>query len=449
MDIDRGITRKMAAAIVQRLRQAGHEAYFVGGCVRDLVMGRQPTDYDIVTSATPKKVQELFPVTIPVGVSFGVVLVVEDGKSFEVATYRTEKEYTDGRRPSHVSFSSATEDVKRRDFTANGLLMDPETQKVIDYIGGLADIDKRLIRTIGPPGKRFSEDHLRMLRAVRFTASLDFELDKETFDAIRKNAFLIHRISAERIREELAKLLRCPGARRGMELLQSTGLLGEILPEVEILREVDQPPDFHPEGTVWEHVLRMLDGLCGQKNHPEDLRLAWAVIFHDIGKAVTRLEDAKGIHFYGHVEEGGRIAETIMRRLKFSGADMETILAMIQNHMKFMNVRQMRPSTLKRFLRMPDFDLHLALHRLDCLGSHGMLDFYEFCRDALEAMPAEELHPPHLLTGQDLIDMGLTPGPRFKEILRALEDAQLGREISSPEDARRWVLERLDEKAKN
>ncbi|MDQ5984496.1 MAG: CCA-adding enzyme [Syntrophus sp. SKADARSKE-3] len=436
--------RELAADIVHRLREAGHEAYFVGGCVRDLVLGRNPGDYDIATSAHPDVVQQLFPVTIPVGVSFGVVLVVMGGKNHEVATYRTEDSYDDGRRPSHVSFSSLVEDVRRRDFTINGLALDPETGRIIDYVGGQADIRDRIIRTIGDPAQRFAEDHLRLLRAIRFSANLGFDMDPDTFAAIVKNASLIRKISAERIRDELTKSLTRQGARRAIELLHTSGLLREVLPEVEALRGVSQPPEFHPEGDVWEHTLRMVDGLLGISEQDEaDHRLAWAVLLHDVGKAVTRSEDERGVHFYGHVEKGVKMADTILRRLKFSGADTETILALIANHMRFMNVRQMKVSTLKRFLRLPDFDLHLALHHLDCIGSHGMLDYEIFCRQALADLPVETLHPPRLLTGHDLKAMGFTAGPMFKEILRSVEDAQLSGEISTAEDARRWVLERF------
>lgn len=432
--------RDIAAGIVRQLRDAGYEAYFVGGCVRDFLMGRLPGDYDVVTSARPDEVQRLFPVTIPVGVQFGVVLVVEDGKPYEVATYRTESGYADGRRPSLVAFSSLREDVRRRDFTVNGLAMDPETGRVLDYVGGAADIQGRIIRTIGPPEERFAEDHLRMLRAVRFAANLGFRMEPETLAAIQNGVSAIRKISAERIREEMTKLLTRPGARRGLEMLSETGLLRELLPEAETLRGIEQPPAFHPEGSVWEHVLCMLDALHEEGKASVDHRLAWGVVFHDIGKAVTRQEDDKGVHFYGHVEQGVHMAEGIMRRLKFSGADSETVLALIQNHMRFMHVQQMRPSTLKRFLRIPDFDLHLALHRLDCLGSHGSLEHYEFCREALSSLSREALHPPRILTGHDLLAMGFSAGPLFTEILQSLEDAQLNGEIASTKEARRWVM---------
>ena len=434
--------RDIAAGIVGQLRNADHEAYFVGGCVRDFLMGRTPGDYDVVTSAKPDEVLQLFPVTVPVGVRFGVVLVVEDGKPYEVATYRTESDYADGRRPSKVAFASLQEDVRRRDFTINGLAMDPDTGKVLDYVGGTADIQKKIIRTIGPPEERFAEDHLRMLRAVRFAANLGFSLDADTLSAIQYYVSAIHKISAERIREELTKLLMRPGARRGLELLSEAGLLGELLPEIEALRGIEQPPAFHPEGDVWAHILCMLDVLHGEGKAGVDHRLAWAAVLHDIGKAVTRVEDDKGVHFYGHVEQGVRMAEDIMRRLKFSGADSETVLALIRNHMRFMHVQQMRPSTLKRFLRIPDFDLHLALHRLDCLGSHALLDHYDFCLEALASLSREALHPPRLLSGHDLMAMGLRAGPMFTEILRSLEDAQLNGDISTPQDARRWVMDK-------
>lgn len=437
----------IAADIVKRLRAAGHEAYLVGGCVRDALMGRPPGDYDVVTSARPEEVQRLFPVTIPVGVSFGVVLVVEDGRNHEVATYRTESGYVDGRRPSQISFASLQEDVRRRDFTVNGLAMDPETGQVLDYVGGVADIRERIIRTIGPSSERFTEDHLRMLRAVRFAANLDFTMEPETLAAIQSHASAIHRISAERIREEMTKLLKRPGARRGLEMLFQAGLLQELFPEIETLRHIEQPPAYHPEGTVWEHTLRMFDALHGAGGNEADHRLAWAVMLHDMGKAVTRSEDDKGIHFYGHVEKGVLLAEGLMRRLKFSGADMETVLALIQNHMRFMHVRQMRPSTLKRFLRLPDFELHLTLHRLDCVGSHGLLDHYDYCREALIALPAEALHPPRLLTGHDLMAMGFPAGPRLKEMLQSLEDAQLNGEITDKAGAERWVMERWGDPA--
>lgn len=430
-----------AAAIVRRLREAGHEAFLVGGCVRDLIRGVTPQDFDIVTSARPEEVQPLFDRTVPVGARFGVVLVVVEGRPYEVAAFRVETGYDDGRHPSRVAFATAEEDVRRRDFTVNGLLMDPETGRIIDYIEGRHDIERRLIRTIGVPGERFAEDHLRMLRAVRFTAQLGFTIDPATLDAIRRQASSIRRISAERIREELNRILTSGRAREGLELLAESGLLAEVLPECLTLRGVGQPPVFHPEGDVWEHTLRML-ALLRREEGGAGLRLAWAALLHDVGKPATRFEDATGVHFYGHVRRGEEIAAAILQRLRFSREETETILALIGGHMLFMNVREMRPNRLKRFLRQPDFSLHLELHRLDCLGSHGLLDNYEFCLQKLKEYSEEELRPPPLLTGEDLIGMGYTPGPLFREILCAVEDAQLGGEIADAEAARSLIRKR-------
>lgn len=430
--------RDGAVKIVHRLREAGHEAFWVGGCVRDLLRGEAPADYDIVTSARTEEVRGLFLRTVPIGERFGVCLVIEEGWSYEVSTFRTEEGYEDGRRPSRTAFATAEEDVRRRDFTINGLLMDPETGRIIDHVGGLCDIEQRIIRTIGDPEERFAEDHLRMLRAVRFAATLGFSIEPMTFTAIQRRASMIKRISAERIREELSRLLTGNSARRGLELLSESALLSIIVPEIEALRGVEQPPGFHPEGDVWEHTLRMID-LLPRLERKADTCLAWAVLLHDVGKAVTRSEDATGTHFYGHVQQGEKISAAILLRLRFSREEMETILALVRGHMLFMNVREMRPNRLKRLLRTPDFALHLELHRLDCLGSHGLLDHYEFCRQKLEEYPQEKLRPPRLLTGKDLIGMGFTPGPVFKEILGAVEDAQLGGEIEDAAGARDLV----------
>ena len=440
-------SRDTAISIVHRLQNAGHESYFVGGCVRDPLRGVEPGDYDIVTSALPDEVRSLFSHTVPVGISFGVVLVVEEGHSHEVATFRTESDYEDGRRPAHVEFTNAEGDVRRRDFTVNALLMDPRKGDIIDYVDGRRDIENRVIRTIGDPEERFAEDHLRMLRAVRFAANLGYQIETATFHAIKQHVSSLRNISAERVRDELTKLLTRGGARRGMEILAESGILSEIMPEVDVLRGVEQPPRFHPEGDVWEHTLRMLDLLPSGEGVENDMRLAWGIVMHDIGKARTRSEDESGIHFYGHVREGEKIADALMRRLKFSRAETETILALIHCHMLFINVREMRPNRLKRFLRMPDFDMHLELHRLDCLGSHGVLDNYEFCRNKLTEMADDELHPPRLLSGDDLITMGFPPGPLFSEILRIVEDTQLDGEISTSDEARRLVMERWAKKS--
>ncbi|MCX5849184.1 MAG: CCA tRNA nucleotidyltransferase [Deltaproteobacteria bacterium] len=432
--------RRHAEEIVRRLKQSGYEAYFVGGCVRDFILGTVSSDYDIVTSAHPDHVMALFSNTVSIGAKFGVVAVVVNGHPYEVATFRSDDIYEDGRHPSHVRFSSAKEDVFRRDFTINGLLMDPDTNDIFDYVNGRADIEKKIIRTIGDPDNRFYEDFLRMLRAIRFAANFGFVIEPATKKAIERNAPKINQISAERLREELSKILTRGGARTGFELMIQTGILKEILPEIDKLMGVEQPPRFHPEGDVWQHTLNMLDLLPQNGETDRNLCLAWGVLLHDVGKALTRSEDEKGVHFYGHVQKGEEIADDIMQRLRFSRAQKETVLNLIRQHMVFMNVQKMRPGRLKRFLRMPDFDLHLELHRLDCAASHGMLDNYEFCRDQLQHLDQEDLHPPRLLNGNDLMAMGFAPGKIIGEILLALEEEQLEGKISTQDEARNYVL---------
>ncbi|MDD5711988.1 MAG: CCA tRNA nucleotidyltransferase [Smithellaceae bacterium] len=439
MDQKNNLQLAAAMGIVRRLKDAGHEAYLVGGCVRDLLLGKASEDFDISTSARAGQVQALFGKTVPLGVKFGVIAVIEEGHSYEVATFRTEEGYRDGRRPESVSYATAEQDVRRRDFTINGLMMDPETGEILDYVGGRDDLGRRLIRTIGDPEVRFSEDHLRLIRAVRFAANLDFEIEDGTFQVVRRMSALISTCSAERIREELIKTLCRGSARRGLELLNVTGLLEEIIPELKALQGVEQPPLFHPEGDVWEHTLRMLALLPLDEKGQADPRLAWSVLLHDVGKATTRFEDERGIHFYGHTKESQRMAEDILERFRFSRTDQETIINLIASHMLFMNVTQMRPGRLKRFLRIPEFPLHLELHRLDCLGSHGMLDNYKFCKKKLEEFATADLHPPRLITGRDLIGMGIPPGPVYGEILRAVEEAQLNGELTDTGDAIVWV----------
>lgn len=435
---------KYAAArrIVRRLQEAGHEAYFVGGAVRDFLRGVTPGDYDIATGALPDEVAALFDRTVNVGARFGVMMVVAGGFSFEVATFRSDDAYEDGRRPSRVHYASAREDALRRDFTINGLFQDPETGAMLDYVGGRADLARKIIRAIGDPAVRFREDYLRLLRAVRLAANLDFALDPETRRAVGAAAENIRRVSAERIAEELQKILVRGGARRGFELLSETGLLAFLLPEVEHMRGVAQPPRFHPEGDVWEHTMRMLEILSSETAPRTNPALAWAVLLHDVGKPVSKTEDDRGIHFYGHVQTGAAIAEDLMRRLRFPNAQRKTVVRLIREHMAFMNVTKMRPARLKRFLRMPDFDLHMQLHRLDCLACHGMLDYFDFCREQLQTLEREALHPPRLLTGDDLLAMGYAPGKQIGEILRALEDRQLEGGISNREDAAAFVQAR-------
>ena len=433
---------RAAGAIVDRLKESGFEAYFVGGCVRDYLRGVIPADYDIVTSALPDQVIGLFDRTVAVGARFGVVVVMDGDYSFEVATFRSDDAYEDGRRPSRIHYSSAREDVFRRDFTINGLLMDAETGEVIDYVDGCADIASRIIRTIGDPAVRFGEDYLRMLRAIRFAANLDFTLDVATKNAIIEHAHRIKDTSAERIQEELNKILTRGGARRGLEMMAETGILKQILPEVENMRGVLQPPRFHPEGDVWEHTMIMMKRLSDETAPRTDLALAWGVLLHDVGKPVSRSEDENGVHFYGHVKLGEAIADGLMHRLRFSRAHREVVLNLIHQHMVFMNVRKMRQARLKKFLRMEDFHLHLQLHRLDCLASHGMLDHYAFCQEQLRKAEPEELHPPRLLTGDDLLAMGYAPGKRMGEMLRALEEEQLENRIHDREEAMAFVQNR-------
>jgi len=432
-----------AAKIVKKLRDANFEAFFVGGSVRDLVRGIEPCEYDIVTSARPGEVRSLFSRTIPVGESFGVIIVVEEGCKYEVATFRTEDNYADGRRPALVEFpASAAEDVRRRDFTINGLLMDPLSGEILDLVGGREDIEKRLVKTIGDPDERFAEDHLRMLRAIRFASSLGFAIEPRTFSAIRKGAPKIMRISAERVRDELTKILTGGDARGGMEMLAAAGLLSYLLPEVEALRGLEQPALYHPEGDVWEHTLKMLHLLSGKQDGHADLRLAWAALLHDVGKAETQSVDERGIHFYRHAGKGRSIASLIMQRLRFSNDDIETVTSLINHHMQFINVMEMRPARLKKFLRMPHFNLHLELHWLDSLASNGDLSAYHFCREKLAEMGEEELAPAPLITGDDLIEMGFRPGPLFSSILGEVEEAQMEGELQSPAEARRFVLNR-------
>jgi len=409
--------------------------------VRDFVRGIVPGDYDIVTSALPEEIIGLFDHTVAIGAKFGVIAVIEEDTAYEVATFRRDDDYEDGRRPIKIHYSSAREDVLRRDFTINGLLMDPATGEIIDYVEGKADIEKKIIRTIGDPETRFSEDYLRMLRAVRFAGNLNYKIEERTKQSIKNNCARIKKISAERVQEELTKILIREGAPRCFELMSDTGILEQLLPEIERLKGIEQPPRFHPEGDVWKHTLKMLELLPIEEDGQANKILAWAALLHDAGKALTRTEDEKGVHFYGHVQLGENIADEMMKSLRFSRAQRETVIELIHYHMVFMNVHKMRPGRLKRFLRMPNFDLHLELHRLDCLASHGMLDNYEFCRDKLQELDIEDLHPPRLLTGNDLIEIGYAPGKNMGRILKKLENEQLEGKIKTKDEALIFVKE--------
>jgi putative nucleotidyltransferase with HDIG domain len=431
--------RDAASAIVARLRAAGHQAYFVGGCVRDLVLGRAPKDFDVATSATPDKVLNLFEKTFAVGAHFGVVLIGTGEIMTEVATFRSDGAYTDGRHPDAVRFSATPEeDVKRRDFTINGMMMDPVSESVLDLVGGMQDLDARLIRAIGDPSERFAEDKLRMLRAVRFAARFTFDLEPVTAKAIERLAPAVDQVSNERVRDELTRMLTEGHARRAFEMLDATGLLAQVLPEVVRMKGVEQPPQYHPEGDVWVHTLMLLDGLPAGT----PVALAWGALFHDIGKPTTFRVAPDRIRFDGHVEAGVRIAEEICKRLRFPNYEIEQILSLIDNHMRFADVRKMKESTLKRFFRLQNFDQHLALHRLDSLASHGSLELYDFARQRFETVPQEEVRPQLLLTGKDLIEAGYRPGPQFSQMLAMAEDAQLEGTIHTREEALAKIKER-------
>jgi poly(A) polymerase len=462
MDAAMIATRQFEAAlrIVAKLHSAGYEAYFAGGCVRDLLLGREPLDYDVATSATPDVVLGMFERTFAVGAHFGVVLVANGDEdqylTTEVATFRSDGAYSDGRHPDAVRYTlSAEEDVRRRDFTINGLLLDPLRESrslnqsnhdsnslraaVIDHVGGLADLDSGIVRAIGRPELRFEEDRLRMLRGVRFAARFGFELDPGTKRAMKALAGRIHAVSRERVRDELTRMLIEGHARRAFELLDETGLLAEVLPEIAKMKGVEQPAQFHPEGDVWTHTLMLLDQLetgCS-------MTLAWGALLHDVGKPPTFRRAPDRIRFDGHVEVGVAMGAEICRRFRFSNDETLQTLALIENHMRFADAERMKTSTLKRFFRLERFEEHLALHRMDCMAASGNLDYWEFVRERWQAMPEEAVRPRPLITGRELIAAGYVPGAGFKEMLRAVEDAQLEGMIANPDDAMRLVRERF------
>lgn len=445
--------RQAAVRIVTTLRERGFKAYLVGGCVRDLLLGRDPADFDVATNALPAEVMDIFPRTWSVGAQFGVVLVPIEKESeceveaehpqgshhgcIEVATFRNDGVYTDGRHPDGVRFSSsAEEDVQRRDFTINGMLLDPlNHDEVLDFVGGRGDLAAGIIRTIGDPHRRFSEDKLRMLRAVRFAARFEFRIDSSTMTAIRELAPKIKIVSHERVRDELTKMLTEGRARRAFELLDESGLLAQVLPSVARMKGVEQPPQYHPEGDVWIHTLLLLEQL------PENVSpaLAWGALLHDVGKPPTFRVAPDRIRFDGHVEVGVKIAEQLAHELRFSNEQREQVSSLVANHMKFAEVARMRESTLKRFMRLPEFEQHMALHKMDCISSHGDLSLYDFVKQKMEETPAESFRPDPLIKGDDLIAAGYQPGPRFKEILSAVEDAQLEGRLDSREKALQFV----------
>jgi poly(A) polymerase len=411
--------------------------------VRDLELGRAPADFDVATDAVPERVVSLFPGSLTIGAKYGVILVHEGGADVEVATFRSDVGYSDGRHPDRVIFSrSAEEDVRRRDFTINGLLLDPRTGQVLDFVGGRGDLRAGLVRAIGEPDSRFGEDKLRMLRAVRFAARFGYRIEPATLDAIRKRANEITEVSAERLRDELTRLLTEGGARRAFELLDETGLLAPLLPGIARMKGVEQPPHFHPEGDVWVHTLMMLEGLPAGASPT----LAWGVLLHDVGKPPTFTPPSgpgDRIRFDRHVEVGTAMALEICRALRFSNDHTEQIEALVANHLRFKDVFQMRPATLKRFVRLPRFEEHLELHRLDCMSSHRNLDAYNFVQRFLAETPPEQVRPDRLVTGEDLKQMGFRPGPLYKQILQAVEDAQLDGALSDRDRALAFVRERF------
>lgn len=444
--------KDFASSIVETLRQRGFQAHLVGGCVRDLLLEREPKDYDVATNARPEQVMEIFPETYAVGAQFGVVLVpappgdVASGAfadstghgsgCVEVATFRSDVGYSDGRHPDEVRFSDdPREDVARRDFTINGMLLDPVSGEVIDFVGGRDDLKAGIIRSIGDPERRFAEDKLRMLRAVRFAARFEYSIEPTTFAAMQKLAEDIKVVSRERVRDELTRMLTEGHGRLAFLMLDESGLLGHVLPEISAMKGVEQPPEFHPEGDVFVHTLLLLENLP----KPCPLTLAWGALLHDVGKPATFRVAPDRIRFDNHVEVGVKIAEEICGRLKFSNDDAEQILALVENHMRFGHVARMKESTLKKFMRMPRFDEHMALHRADSLSSHRHLTTYEFLQQKRTEIPPEKMRPAPLLTGDDLIAAGHSPGPKFREILNAVEDAQLEGRLNSREEALEFV----------
>jgi poly(A) polymerase len=466
------VSKAFAISIIRTLRDRGHQAYLVGGCVRDLLLGREPADYDVATDAIPDEVMLIFPETYAVGAQFGVVLVptpdpqdksvissadetsqsevssesrnllfagsdaILEARPVEVATFRSDVGYSDGRHPDQVRFSpDPREDVQRRDFTINGLLFDPLNDELLDYVGGRKDLEAKIIRAIGDPALRFAEDKLRMLRAVRFAARFGYAIEPATMAAIQEYGAQIHQVSRERVRDELTKMLIEGHARLAFELLDETGLLREVLPEIEAMKGVEQPPEFHPEGDVFVHSMLLLENLP----RPCPPTLAWGGLLHDVGKPPTFRRAPDRIRFDSHVDVGVKMAEAICRRLRFSNDDMEQILALVDHHMRFGEVEKMKASTFKRFVRLPRFEEHLELHRLDCTASHRKLRMYDYTRQKISELTPEAIHPKPLVSGDDLVAAGYRPGPQFKEILSAVEDAQLEGNLYSKDQAMGFV----------
>jgi poly(A) polymerase len=426
--------RQLALDIVRTLRTAGHAALFAGGCVRDMLRGVMPHDYDVVTNAKPEQVRALFPKTFEVGAQFGVVLVLSEGETFEVATFRCDDAYEDGRRPTSVTFSTPEADARRRDFTMNGLFYDPVAESVLDYVGGRADIERRVVRCIGDPVARFTEDKLRMLRAIRFACNLGHTIEPATFHAIQQMAPQITVVSAERIRDELIKTFTRSHAGEGLRLLEESGLLAVVLPEVAVMKGCEQPPQFHPEGDVFRHTCLMMDAL-----RDPSVTLAFGTLLHDVGKPLTFQRAPDRIRFNEHDAVGAQVAEAVLRRLRFPNDTLEAVVACVENHMVFRHATEMRKAKLKRLLSRPTFAEELELHRLDCLASHSDLTNHEFLRTAQVEMPPAVVAPAPLLTGHDLLALGMKPGPSLGALLREARELQLEEKLRSREEALAWA----------
>lgn len=440
INISKDVVSENALQIVKKLHSSGYSAYFVGGAVRDMLLGKTPVDIDIVTSATPSQAASIFPDTMTVGASFGVTLVRHGGISYEVATFREERNYMDGRRPEEVKYTDDPKlDVKRRDFTINGMLYNPETQEILDYVGGIEDLRRGVVRTIGNPAERFAEDCLRMLRAVRFTARLGFKIADSTFEAIRKLASGAAKLSAERIQQELTLIFTGPAPDKGLDLLDTTGLLEVLLPEVYAMHGVKQPPQYHPEGDVYEHTRLMLKSMA----LPDEL-LAWSVVLHDVAKPQTFFVDETGRErFFGHEHEGAKMVEDIMTRLRFSNRAIDRVSLAVKNHMRIAHAPEMREEKVRRLLADNNFALEIELHRLDCISSHAKMDVFNFLLDKVIKQSGKIKLPPPLLTGKDLIEMGYKPGPLFKKILEQVSDLQLKNSLKTSEAARAFVRDKF------
>jgi len=433
--------RQSATELARQLREAGYVAYFAGGCVRDKILGLEPKDYDIATSATPTQVLELFPKGNEVGAHFGVIIVRHEGHHTEIATFRTDGSYKDGRRPEAVTFSTPEEDAQRRDFSINGLFEDPESGEVIDFVGGLADLKAGVLRSIGDPSARFTEDSLRLLRAIRFATRFGFTIDPATWQAIKDHAQLLGLISPERIRDEFSRIITCPNRAKCLDQLVDSGLIARFMPEILALIGCEQPPQWHPEGDVYIHTRIMLEMI----GPDAPLELCLAVLLHDIAKPPTQTfdEEDQRIRFNGHDALGATMAEEILRRLKYPNQIIEEVAFMVSRHMQFMNVQIMRTAKVKRFMSAPTFPLELELHRVDCASSNGFTDNLEFLIQKREEFASEPLIPKPLITGHDLIQQGLKPGPHFKEILEAAQTEQLEGHLKDREQALEWLKSQL------